>query len=162
MLSARSPIAIYMAWFCLKETFSHDREVCIIDACQTYSLRKASWDETSQGRKCHLLMISSSPDDTTCKCNVCKHKMWNRLGKRFYRFAGLPHKVLRRKFPRKNASHTDLDGERCMIYVGLLATWKNIFNNNQVVKCDVTLHQMPHVFSDSPCIVWARAPKSSE
>ena len=45
---------------------------------------------------------------------------------------------------------TDFDGERFMIKVRFLAVWKNLVHENQVTKCNVTVHQTPHVFSDSP------------
>ena len=127
MLSARSPIAIYRALICLKEAFSQDEEARIIGVFQTSFPCRASYEETSQGRKYHLLMISSSPDNTTCTCNVCLHKVWKELSKRFHQFARLPYKVLRRKAFCENASSDIFGWERFMIYVELLDAWKIYF-----------------------------------
>ena len=33
-----------------------------------------------------------------------------------------------------------------------VSCWKNIFHDNQVVECDVTVHQTSPIFSDSPSI----------
>ena len=70
-----------------------------------HSVRRASYDKTSQGRKYYLLTISFSPDNTTCTCNFCQDKMRKGLGKRFHQFARLPYKVLRRKSFQTNASN---------------------------------------------------------
>ena len=37
--------------------------------------------------------------------------------------------------------------------VRLLAARKNLFHDNRVAKCDVTVRQTPHVISDSPGIM---------
>ena len=38
---------------------------------------------------------------------------------------------------------TALCGERFMIYVEHIAAWNDIFHDNRVVKCDVTVHNTP-------------------
>ena len=89
-------------------------EAHIIDVILISSPRRASDEEISQGREYHLLMISSSSDNTKCTCNVCLHKIWKGFGKRFQQFTGLPYNVLRRKSFCKNAS-IDRFGQR-MVY----------------------------------------------
>ena len=37
-----------------------------------------------------------------------------------------------------------------MIQVRLLAAWKNLVHDDRVAQCDATVRQTPHVFSDSP------------
>ena len=103
MLAARSPIAIYRALICLKETTSQDQEARTINAFQTFSQRRESYDKTPQCRNYYHLTISFSPDNT--KCNFCQDKMRKGLGKRFHQFARLPYTVLRRKSFLANASN---------------------------------------------------------
>ena len=79
--SVNQALAIYRALICLKETFSQGKEARIIDIFLASSARRASYEETSQGRNYHLLMISSSPDNTTFTCNVCLNKIWKGLTK---------------------------------------------------------------------------------
>ena len=47
---------------------------------------------------------------------------------------------------------TNFQGERSMIPVELLGACKDLVQGNQVVKCDVTVCQTLHVFSESPGI----------
>ena len=44
---------------------------------------------------------------------------------------------------------TYFDWERIMIKVGLLAARKNLVHDDRVAKCNVTVRQMRHIFSDS-------------
>ena len=61
VLSARSPIAIYRALICLKETSSQGKKVRIINVFQTCYPRKASYDKKSLGEHSCLVAISYSP-----------------------------------------------------------------------------------------------------
>ena len=103
------------AFICAKETSSQDEEVRIINVFQTHSPSMASYDKASQGRKYYLLVISFSPDNTTCTCNFCKDKMRKGLSERFHQFARFPYKVLRRNVFQKMHQMTSFDGERSMI-----------------------------------------------
>ena len=52
----------------------------------------------------------------------------------------------------KKMSISYFDGERFTISVRLFATQKNLVHDNWIAKCDATVCQTPHIFSDSPCI----------
>ena len=81
-------------FICAKETPSQDEEVCFINVFQTHSPSMASYDKASLGRKFYLLIISFSPDNTTC--TFCQDIMRKGLSERFHQFARFPYKVLRR------------------------------------------------------------------
>ena len=49
---------------------------------------------------------------------------------------------------------TGFDGERFMMgKVRLLAARKNLVYDNWVTKCDVTVHQTPHIFLTHPVVL---------
>ena len=90
----------------------------------------ASYDKTSQGGKYYLRAISFSLDNTMCTCNLCQDKMRRGLVKDF---ASLQDSQMGEGLGSKLDSWL-----HAKIYFTTIR-WLN----------DVTVHQTPHVFSDS-------------
>ena len=85
----------------LERNFFERQKACIADVFETFPPRSASYDETSQGRKWHLLTISFSPDNFMCAGSLCLYKTWKGLGKIRYQFSRLSYMVLRTKSFKK-------------------------------------------------------------